>query len=189
MSRNQKILFTIVGCVALLSCTLCVAGVFIVPRLWQNAFSNNPTQAKEVAAQIADYTLPAGYQESVGMDVFVYKAVVIARPDRRGLNIMLMQFNSSDISREEMEQQLRAQSQLQGYIGPMQWIGSETVTIKGKSVTLNILEGQGNRNSAATIRQAQGVFQGKGGTVALLVTAPVSNWDKDLIAKFCESIR
>ena len=191
MSRNQKIVVFIASLV-LLSCCACGLITFVViPRLYENTIAGaaDPAKAKEVAKQIADYTLPPTYQETVGMDVLVYKMVVIARADKQGFIITLMQFNSSNVSREEIEQQLRSQSQLQGNISSMQLVGAENTTIKGQTVTLNVLEGDGSRNSNVRIRQTQGVFQGKNGLVVLMVMGGKTGWDDGLMREFLSSIR
>ncbi|CAG0959305.1 hypothetical protein ANRL3_00767 [Anaerolineae bacterium] len=133
MSRNTKIILWIVLPLLASCILLCIAAIVLVPRAMQNAVSMDPAKAKEVAAQIADYTLPRGYSEQIGMDFFTMQMVALGRNDRRGGTIMLMQFKTAGMSREQMEQQMRQsfQNQYQGG-GTMKYVGERTVTIKGQ---------------------------------------------------------
>lgn len=194
MSRNQKIVLLITSLV-LLSCCACGVGAYIMgQRLFDYALGgvSDPAKAKEIAKRIADYTLPAGYEEKGGVDFFLMQMVVILpiqeRPD--GLIIMLMQFNS-DTSREQMEQQMRDSLRQGGVdrdIRDLRVVGTETVTIKGQPVTLTISEGFSVQNNAV-IRQVVGAFQGKGGATLIMVMGAVEDWDKTLLDNFYKSIR
>jgi hypothetical protein len=194
MSRNQKIVLFIAS-LALLSCCACGIVTFVVlPRIFENtiAGATDPAKAKEVGKQIADYTLPSGYEEKFGMDIFTTKMVMIApsQEQRGGLFIMLMQVAADTASREQMEQQMRQSFQqgTQRNMQDMRVVGAETVTIKGQPVTLTISEGTAD-NSAVTMRQAVGAFQGKGGAALIMVMGAVSDWDKTLLDNFYKSMR
>ena len=71
----------------LLACVVCVAGSVLTPLaaslavagLQANlASSADPAKAKQVGAQIADYTLPPGHREQVGVDLWLAQMVVIS---------------------------------------------------------------------------------------------------------------
>src|SRR5947208_1183348 len=87
MGRDTK---TCLGCavvVLLATCVVCVLGSvagpivtsLVVGSLTANLGSSvDPARAKQVGAQIADYTLPPGHAEQVGLDVWLLQMVVIA---------------------------------------------------------------------------------------------------------------
>ena len=144
-------------------------------------------QAKKVAAQIADYTLPSGYSEQMGLDMFIEKMVVIAPTKQSGLTITLLQMPATT-SRQQMEQQMRQsmQNQFGQLPGAMKNAGEHPVTIKGEKVTLTLGE---SSSTSYTLRQATGFFVGKGGLVMLMLMGEVENWNWTLVENFCASIR
>ncbi|MCA1554452.1 MAG: hypothetical protein LC737_08740 [Chloroflexi bacterium] len=190
MSRNAKIVIVVVGTLFTSCCLLALAIVLVAPRALSNMFTQDPQAAKGIAAQIADYTLPAGYEEQLGMDFVTYKVVTIGRVDRRGLSIMLMQFSSMGLSREQMERQMQQsfQSSFQRNVGALTPVGTEAVIIKGQPVMLTLSEGVNTRDQS-DVRQAVGVFTGKGGTATLMVYGAVHDWNKAMLDQFYASIR
>lgn len=187
MSRNTKIILWIVLPLLASCILLCIAAVVLVPRAMQNAVSMDPAKAKEVAAQIADYDLPRGYQEQMGMDFFTMQTVMLGRADKRGSMITLMQFKMAGVSREQMEQQMRQsfQNQYQGS-GTMKYVGERTVAIKDQPTVLTISE---STESRTNLRQATGVFTGKGGMVMVMIMGSPSDWDWRMLEDFLGSIR
>src|SRR5437867_5484164 len=113
MSRNVKILLVIVGSLFAICCMLSIVAVAALPKLAENAFTQDTQKAKQVAAQIADFSVPPGYAEQFSMDIVTTKMVLIGRPDNRGLNFMLMQIAQGSLSREQMEAQMRQSFQQQ----------------------------------------------------------------------------
>ncbi len=191
MSRTTKIILFIAAPLLASCCLFCVAVFILAPRLMSNAIATGPQAAQQVGTRIADYTLPRGYQELMGMDLFTTQYLIIAPSDQRtGTMIMLMQFKSltaANYDPKQMEQQM--QQALQGQYartGTFQPAGQRPVTIKGETVNLAISEGiQGS----ARIRQATGIFTGRNGLVMLMITGDASTWDWKMIENFCGSIR
>jgi hypothetical protein len=190
MSRNAKIVLVIAGTLFAMCCMLSATAILLLPKVAENTVTQNPQKAREIAAQIADYTLPPGYTEEFSMDLFTTKMVVISRPDHRGLMLMWMQISQLGMSREQMEAQMRQslQQQFQSGVGALTKVGTEQVTIKGEPVTFTIYEGA-NTTTRASVRQEIGVFPGKGGTAMLMITGAISAWDAVLIDDYLKSIR
>ncbi len=194
MSRNTKIILLIVSSLAFLCICVCATVTLLVPRMVENTFSRLSTpevreaQAKSIGAQIADYTLPPGYTEEMGMDLFIEKILMLGPSDKHGPSIMLLQVNSPNTSREQMEEQMRQAfaNQFSGS-GAYEPAGEHTVTVKGQPMTLTVLES--NRDSAYAMRQAEGVFQGKGGIVMVMIMGDVEEWDWKIVDDFFASIR
>ncbi len=191
MSRTKKIILFVV-LPALASCfLLCIVLIVLVPRLLSNAIASDPKAARQIGARIADYTLPRGYEEMMGMDFITTQWVTLAPANRRGGTvIMLMQFNTlsaGNYDQKQMEQQMRQamQGQYQPF-GTSQPAGQRTVSIRGESVTLTVSE---STVSTARTRQATGVFAGKNGMVMLTIMGDVNSWDWQMVEDFCASIR
>ncbi len=187
MSRNMKLVLGC-GCLVLLCACACV-GVFIGgPIMLASSFSADSAKARQTGAQIADYTLPAGYSEQFSMDLFVVKMVVIGRADNGGTYYFMMQ--APGMSRDQIEAQMRQAVQQQfKNTGDVQFtqVGTQAVTIKGKPATLTIFEGK--NSDGDLIRQAIASFDGKGGTVVFMALGPANEWDTAQITQFLSSIR
>ena len=188
MTRNQKILLVVAGTLLVSCALLCIGAAFVLPRLLEDRVAQDPAQAKKVGAQIAEYTLPSGYEEQFGMDLAVTQMVVIAPRNDRGPVIMLMQYGAGNTSREEVEQQMRLvfQNRFQPGMSGFRQVGEQTVTIKGQPTALIISESSTDRGA---LRQAVGTFTGKGGLVSFMAMGTVQEWDQALLEEFLRSIR
>lgn len=189
MSRNTKIILIVVGALVIICLGLCGIGYFALNRLGNQLASNDPANAQHVAQQIADYTLPPGYRELMGIDLFVYKMAVIApQVERDGMVFMLLGTNVAGVDQAQMERQMQQSFQQQyGKAGStMQVVGQENVTIRGQDVTLTISESVGQDSR---LRQALGTFEGKNGLVIVMVMGDADNWDDTLMRQFLSSIQ
>ena len=162
MSRGAKI-GIIVGAVLIVA--MCGFGGLAVYRLAKGVMITDPVKIRAVSAQIAEYELPPGHHEQFAQDLLGMKTVSI-EPERgkQGMRILLMQFGMAGVKREQMEAQLRAQSA--GFQGQM--TGTETVTIRGQPVELQVFR----RSDGGWMRR--GAFQGRGGTCMLQADGPES---------------
>jgi len=187
MSQNKKIVLFIVMPVIAICCLACIVIAVLIPRIMSNAVASDPAKSKEISGKIADYTLPRGYQEQMGVDFFTVQTVALGRADERGVGIMLMQFQSTGTSRDQMEKQMQQafQNQYQGNNAPLTYVGERTVTIKGQPTILTISE---SAEDATPLRQATGVFSGKGGIAMVMVTGAISEWDWNMLDSFFQSI-
>lgn len=190
MSRNAKIALIVIGALAVICLGICGIGTVLLPRFANNIISEKPQDAKRVAAEIADYTLPENYTEMMGMNFLVYKMVIIAPAGssrlHNGMTFMLMGTNMTGVSRDELERQMQQSFQQRyGSAGSrMTVIGQETVTIRARQTTITIAE----NDTSPKMRQAIGTFEGKNGLVVVMAFGNASNWDDALLRGFLGSI-
>jgi len=181
------------GCLLVFLCVCACAGLFIgMPMLISSSFGADPVKAKQVGAQIADYKLPAGYGEQMSMDLFVAKMVLISRGADGALPVWLM-MQAQGLNRAQIEEQMRQaiQGQLDQNGADVEFarVGEESVTIKGKPAVMTIYEGRSKSGGPGLIRQGVVSFEGKGGTVVLMILSDVAEWNTAEITAFLGSIR
>ena len=192
MSRGLRVTLVLVA-IALFLC--CVAGLgltLLSTRLVGRAFITAPQRVHLVGSQIADYTVPPGYEEMFAMNFMGIKLVAIGpvAPATDFMTIMMMQFPSGlEISREEMERQVQQALSRQIGLGSadMKAIGHQEATIRGESVELTI--SQGTTDSGEQLRQVTGLFQGDGGPAMLIITGQEAAWDQEAADRFIASIK
>ena len=192
MSRNTKIILVVVGTLGIICALLCVTLVFFVPQFAQNFAGQlqDPANVRRIASEIADFDLPRGYQEFIGMDLLGTQMVAFNPPNNRGIILMLIQMPAANASREQMEQQLRQQlgSQPSSSCSDYVKVGEETIAIKGTPTTLTISECTSTSRNLR-MRQEVGVFQGKSGLAMVMGVGAVSEWDAATLRQFLGSIR
>jgi len=176
---------------------LCAAGAAVLVfyqmgQRVQEGMKTDPESAAQAAHEIADYDLPAGYQEQMAMDLFVYSFVIIA-PSQPGANfngpmIMLAQFQAG-ADPEEMEKQIQQSFEQQaGNNGvEMKLIEVKEMVIRGEEVPVAIYEG--TDQNGLVMRQLITTFPGKDGVAMLMIMGPASGWDQNVMDAFIESIR
>ena len=177
---------------------LCAVGVaiFLFARVGQQVkqgMKTDPAGAAQAAHAIADYELPAGYQEQMAMDLFVYNMVFIA-PATTGSSsysgkplIMLAQFKAG-ADQKQMEQQIQQsfeqQSGQRGYT--MKVVESKKMTIRGQEV--EVITFEGTNENGTVMRQLVTTFPGKGGTAMLMIMGDPQHWNQEEINTFVASI-
>lgn len=178
---------------------LCSVGVAVLlfarmGRQFQEGMKTDPQGAAEAAHAIADYELPAGYQERIAMDFFTYTMVMIgpetptSSSSTAGPMIMLAQFQTLAASPEQMREQMRRSFEQQaGRRGvTMQVVEVKKMTIRGEEVDVTILEGEDDQGFI--LRELITTFPGKNGTAFLMIIGPAQFWDTEEIDQFVESI-
>lgn len=195
--NNYKWIWIGLGAAALFC--LCAVGVavFLFARVGQQfreGMKTDPQGASEAAHAIADYELPAGYQEQVAMDFFAYTMVMMGPesatyPDSTaGPMIMLAQFKMPTNQQQMQEQMRRSLEQQSGRSGlQMEVVEVRQATIRGEEVDVTILEGTDDKGFV--LRELITSFPGKDGTALLMIIGPTQFWDEDEIDQFVESIQ
>jgi hypothetical protein len=192
MSRGLRVTLILVA-IALFLC--CVGGLGVTllgTRLAGRAFITAPQRVHLVGSQIADYTVPSGYEEMFAMNLMGIKLVAIGpvAPTDHFMTLMLMQFPSGlELSREEMERQVQQALSRQIGLGSadMKAVGHQETTIRGETVDLTIREG--TSGSGDQLRQITGLFQGDGGPAMVIVTGDEVAWDQAIVDRFIASIK
>ena len=177
---------------------LCAVGVAVLVFMrmgqqFKEGMKTDPQAASEAAHAIADYELPAGYEEKIAMDFFVYTMVMMgsessttpssaARP-----MIMLAQFRVATNQQQMEEQMRRSFEQQSGWRGlKMKVVDVKKMTLRGKEVDVTTFEG--TDDNGFVMRQVLATFPGKDGTALLMIMGPAQTWDKEEIDQFVESI-
>jgi hypothetical protein len=192
MSRGLRIALVLVAIVLFLCCVAGLGVTLLGTRLVGRAFITNPDKVQAVGREIADYDVPAGYDEMFAMNVLGMQMVAIGPRDTAAdtMAIMLAQFPAEvGFSQQEIERQMKQALARQIGLGGanMTIVGQEQVVIRGEPVTLTVREG--TAEDGEPMRQVTGLFQGKGGPAMLMVIGEVNTWDQAVLDRFIASIR
>jgi len=203
MGRGTK---TCLGCgvvLLLVTCLACVVASVAAPLVASLAVASltanlgssvDPLKARQVGTQIADYTLPPGHGEQVGVDVWVLQMVVITPKvfdadvnlsDGYIINLLATKLpvDSAQLEKQLLDA-LLDQTKARGVT--WQKVGVRPVTIRGKPATLSILEDDPKR---PTIRAVSGSFQGKSGQTLVQIISKTDLWNWTTVENFLTSIR
>ncbi|MEN8241998.1 MAG: hypothetical protein ABFS17_08765 [Chloroflexota bacterium] len=191
-SKTTKTILIILGVLMLCCCVVVGGGYWALTSGFEyfadSMIVDDPAQIQEAADELADYQLPVGYQEEFVMDILGFKALFITHSSKNSV-IMLMQFNESlfgDVDQARQQFQDTFLQQFQGESIQFTPVGQEQVVIRGQETTLFIYEGS---DSAGTdYEQWVSVFNGKNGTVMLMVYGAVGSLDQAELFSFLDSI-
>ena len=192
MNRNLKIALVILAVVLVLCLCLCAGGILLF-RVFgdtlDSAVSSDPTQAAQVASEIAAFDVPPGFEQN-SLEFFGFQVIFLQGSGSQSEStILMMQFpQAMALSPEQMRQQMETfANQQAGPLGiELILVGSTEVQINGQPVSFSILEGESEE--ASDYRQWAGVFDGRGGPTFLTITAPINVWDQQMIDNFLASI-
>jgi len=196
MSKNSKIALIIIAVVIVLCICACVVGAIILRTtskvMEDNLVLDDPQKAQSVAQSILDYDLPAGYQEEGAVDMGIMKMVMIVdQSSTYGPLIMIAEMPSGiGIDEAMMRQQIEQSMQRSmGYSNfNVKLVDEQVRTILGEEVTF--FEYAGTDGSSNQVKQlVSEFFEGKNGTVMLMIVGNESNWDQAEIDTFLDSIR
>ena len=194
MSRNTKIALGIIGGIVVLCTCISVLGFFALRQFGQNfgenAIAENPEDAKALAESMIDYDLPPGYAEEGGFNMFFAKMVFIEDATAYGPTIMLTQYLTAAYANDpQMQQQLQEQMVKSFGTGDTDFtlVGEKVVTIRDQEVTFLIYEGE---SYGTQMRQMFSIpFEGKSGTIMVMIMGTVEGWNEEEIDAFLESLR
>jgi hypothetical protein len=192
MSRNTKIALAVVGGLIGVCCLGLLVVFLVAPAVLTSVFgdvvSSSPEEAAATGREIAEYTLPAGYQEETAMNLLNIKMVMISN-ESNDMGLVLMQFPSSYGSEEQMREQIQQSwGQQTGQSGTnVELIEERPITIRDQSTTLDIYEGTDNNGN--TVRQEFTSFTGTNGIVMFMAVGDPNSFDQESVDQFLESIR
>jgi hypothetical protein len=177
---------------AVLTCVLiAVLGLTIFRSAAVSVLSDvqaEPGEAAQVAAEIAAFTLPAGYTSAVATQIAHLEVVGYDSPSGDS-HIYLFQLPPFlHVDQAELERQLRSATESEGnaQVVEMKVIEQQAVTIRGQATTLVVSEGI--NGAGRSIRSASAVFAGNDGQALLSFSGPTSAWDAALIIDFINSM-
>jgi hypothetical protein len=182
------------GCLGgtLLLVVLLVAAAVLAVRLAGGALlrslPGNPERAPQVAEEIADFDLPAGYDSAVATHLLGCALVGYDGPDGHS-HIYLFQLPASfRLDAAGLERQFDSAADDPARTGvELQVIERRAVTIRGQATTL--VTSEGTNGEGQTYRSASAVFEGKGGQALLSFSGLTATWDAAMIEAFIASMR
>jgi hypothetical protein len=190
MNGTTKLILGIVVGVTLL-CVAASAGGLLLLRSagWAlgRAIETDAETVAEISGSIADYDLPAGFEEAYATRLAGFSLVSYTGHDEHS-HIYLFQLPSYvEIDQAEIERQLQQATGKEG----TDWAQTEVVdrqpaTICGEATTLVVSEGV--NHDKQPFRQVSGMFTGKGGQALVVFETPVSSWDQAVVDGFIASI-
>jgi hypothetical protein len=189
--RTRNIIIIVLAVLAVICLGTCAA-VLLLGRGLGNIFSQStvqdPAQVATVAAEIADFNLPAGFSPKGGFHMLGFTMAMYTTSDNQSLITLIQTPTSATITDEDI-QQMRDQSERQAgrQLQNFRILSTKDATIRGKPAKIIIQEGTTDNN--VTIRQELVAFSGKSGTAMLMVMAPVDQWNQAAYDKMVKSIK
>jgi len=196
MNKTLKVILIIILVLVVLCCcigtVLAVTGVASVGSIMKNIESNvteKPEEVAAIAADIADFDLPAGYDKPFGLK-FASFAFAGYLSSSSSATIMVAQLPQNlNINVEDIMKSMQEKSG-QGTVssGEMKSVEDRPVTIRGQQATLVIKEGQSS--DGQTTRIGTVAFTGKQGSPAvMLISSPSESWDDAMVNTLIASFR
>lgn len=185
MSRRDRTMLIVLGAVVLLMLSMCCCLAILVPSYTydaaRDAASVEPATVRRVASRIANYDLPAGWQEGWSLDLAGFAAVSI-RPGTAHGDVLLARLPFA----LNMPPLLRLGPQ-RGSQDGSRYVGSETYVIRGRQVEFADYEGT-DQDGYAT-RTMTAVFPDGGGSILISITIRLREWDQQAVDQYIGSIR
>jgi hypothetical protein len=195
MNKTVKVILIITG-VLVVICG-CASAVLFGTGLWSmrelvrwadTNTSEDPQDVATIAAEIAEFDLPAEFGSPYGMHFMDFTSVGYLSQSGH-THIYLTQFpKDAHVDVDEMMRMLNQGGQAEG-----PWVGSQIteveqkpVTVRGQESTLSI--GEGQSSDGEVFRVATVSFQGKGGQALLMVAGPLDEWDLEMVETLVTSV-
>lgn len=198
MNKTTKTILIILG--SLLVLCACTTAALLGTGLWSfgklaqfadNSTTEKPQEVTQIASEIAEFDLPAGYETQYGMKIADFSMVQYATRDEENY-IFLTQFPSgTSISMDEMMRQIERNGRVPNshrYNMDTALVEQKTITIRSQETKLSISEGTTNEGNP--FRLASATFQGNGKRPTLLVfVGSADQWTMQTVEDFISSIR
>lgn len=191
-SSSNRTLWIILAAVAALLCLGACAAILLIGRglgsMVQNSVIDDPQQAADMGAEVAEFDLPSGFQPVGGMDLMGMKMAMYGSDDNQAM-IILMKVpgvsSVNDVNMDEMREQMTRGMGRQ--MGDVRVIDEYEATIRGEPGQVVIQEG--TSSEGVLTRMLVAVFEGKNGLSMIMIMSPADEWDQDMAADVIRSIR
>lgn len=196
MGKTTKTLLIIVCILVVLCICGCVMGVVLMGAgggaFMKYAVVDDPVEAQAVSQSMIDYQLPAGYQESMVMNMVIFKAAIalnvsdtISSPMIMIAEMPSLAAMDADTFRTQLQSGMNSAQGGENY--SLTLVDQYSTMINGEEVPIFIYEGVSNEGLA--IRQLiSGMFPGKEGQIMIMVMGASAGWNQSEIDAFIESI-
>jgi hypothetical protein len=162
--------------------------MFIAARTASNLVKEG-AEAATVAAEIADFDLPEGYESTFAVDIGGTKMVTLEDASDSDAPTIWMIESPRDI--DDFDTLANTMASMTG-AGTVDTSGLEeverrVVEVRGQAGTVTVREG--SSETGGDVKQVQLEFVGKSGPALVLVVGSGENWDQTAIDAFVDSIR
>ena len=149
------------------------------------ACTADANQTADIAADIADFDLPAGYTADFSAAMSGYSVAAYSPGDGQS-HLYLIQ-SSQDADGDALEKSLtNLVPGASDVKARMTVIENRQVTVRGQTVTAVISDGINSENNR--YRQMMVVFEGKGGPALLVLSTPANTWDETMVDTWLASV-
>lgn len=191
MSTTVKVILGIIAGGIFLCLLLGAAGLILfswTSRTVSQAVQSDPVQVSEIGGTIADYDLPAGFDDAYSKQVAGFDLVVYTSQDGHSHVYFFQLPQGVHVDMDEIQRRLeQAAGEPSNIHMSSRVIDKIPATICGQQTTVVI--GEGTNSDGQTYRTASAVFQGKGGQALVVFERPTSSWDQAEVDAFLASIR
>jgi hypothetical protein len=183
--RNLVILST------LFSLCVCCGGIGLwFGSVFSEAIITDPTEVQAVGQEIADYTVPEGYQQIAGFRLMGAKSVSMTNDLMgSGMVITLVQAPPAQgITQAEMERELISITQRFNFQSlDLTFDRVESRVVNGQEVNLTYYIGQDQ--SGRAYRQMTTLVRSDNGPALIMAQSPETNWDQPALDSLLDSIQ
>jgi hypothetical protein len=191
MSTTVKVILGIVAGGIFLCLLLGAAGLILfnwTSRTVGQVIQSDPVQVSEIGGMIAEYDLPAGFDDAYSKQVAGFDLVAYNGQDGHSHVYFFQLPQGVHVDMDEIQRQLdKAANEPTNIHVNSRVVDQFPATICGQQTSVVINEG--TNSEGLTYRVASAVFQGKGGQAMVVFERPTSSWDQAEVDAFLASIR
>lgn len=148
----------------------------------------NKSIVSRVAEKITGYSMPEGYSEELGIDLWGYQLVSL-KGQTENCHLYLVQAPKDMVvdieSLKEQAEELQGIQKEDRY-SRVSTTEVRTVSVRGQDVPMVVGEGVNSNNE--TFREVAVLFEGRGGPALLSISSPVDQWDWNVVDAFIVSL-
>ena len=164
------------------------AGSSWTSRTVSQSIQSDPVQVSEIGGTIAEYDLPAGFEDAYSKQVAGFDLVAYTGVDGHSHVYFFQLPQGVHVELDEIQRQLeQAAGEPANIHVNSRVVDQFPATICGQPTTVVISEG--TNSDGLAYRVASAVFQGKGGQALVVFERPTSSWDQAEVDAFLASIR
>ena len=187
MSKTTKIILGAVAAVIVLCIGVSIAGGLLAGNALKDVTTQDPDKVRERAAQIAEFTVPAGFEPAMAVSVLGVNMPMYIN-DRQGASLFFIQVPAAAGANADATIQNSIDNNFsQG--AKIHWssVGDANFKIRGAAVVGRTRLGE--LENGTKVKMIQVPFAGKGGPAAVLLMAPESLWDQKQVDAVLASIK
>jgi hypothetical protein len=187
MSRNTKLILVSLAAILLICGLGCAITTFVAGRFASTAVVQAPEQVRTMSREIADYTLPPGFDEGVGMNMIVMKMVMHARRADAGIIMMAALPSGQNVNEEDLKRGL--QQGMAGGSGNVRLESNRelTLTVAGKPVTAR--EQTGVLDTGTRVKSLSFPFTSSKGLAFTMIMMNEASWNQAEVDAFVAGLK